>query len=499
MDETVRQLLSPFPLLRRLAHAASWATIGTLVGGGLSFLAMIAVARILGREAFGKLGILQSTVLMFQCFAGTSLGLTAAKHVAEYRASSPERAGHIIAISDLIAVIVGGIAASLIYTCAPWLAMHALAHPDIAPLLRIASVTIALSSLTGAMTGTLSGMEEFPSIALANLIGGLAVFPLILAGVHWWGITGVVTALAAQAAISCLLICWIARRKAKEHGIVISLRGAREWDVLWRFSLPVLLNSFIMTPVEWSCNSFLVRNRGYAEMGLYSAALQWRNLLMFLPIMLTQAALPVFSSVKGKHGESSAEFKRLIVLGQNAVVIVGLPLAVLCMFLSSVTLSLYGKGFAGGDWVFAGVIFMVMTTIAEVGLTPAIDSWGKMWIVMWLNVAWGIVFFLLARLTIPLWGASALGLSEALAYSLLTTAYLYFYREFIPAGVTGRVFASMGTAVIILLVYMLLPVKAHAWTALPISVLTLLFVIRYVSDGELVKSSLKNFWPGMEL
>ena len=53
--------------------------------------------------------MIQSTVGMFGVFAGFGLGLTATKHVAEFRQSDPERDGLIIGLSALIAIGTGGL------------------------------------------------------------------------------------------------------------------------------------------------------------------------------------------------------------------------------------------------------------------------------------------------------------------------------------------------------------------------------------------------------
>jgi len=50
--------------------------------GDLALLGWIVVARILGKEEFGQLAIVQSTVGMLGVIAGLGLGLTATKHVA---------------------------------------------------------------------------------------------------------------------------------------------------------------------------------------------------------------------------------------------------------------------------------------------------------------------------------------------------------------------------------------------------------------------------------
>jgi O-antigen/teichoic acid export membrane protein len=85
----------------RFAKGVFWSVAGTVVSRGLMLAATILVARMLRKTAYGELGMIQSTVGMLGTFAGFGLGLTATKHVAEYRRTDPERAGRIIGLSGL--------------------------------------------------------------------------------------------------------------------------------------------------------------------------------------------------------------------------------------------------------------------------------------------------------------------------------------------------------------------------------------------------------------
>ena len=64
-------------------------------------IASMVVARILGKNEFGELGMIQSTVGMLGVFAGFGLGLTATKHVAELKHSNPERTGRILSLCSV--------------------------------------------------------------------------------------------------------------------------------------------------------------------------------------------------------------------------------------------------------------------------------------------------------------------------------------------------------------------------------------------------------------
>lgn len=117
------------PLGYRLARGTFWSMAGAVISRGLILCATIVVVRILGKTVFGELGMIRSTVGMFGVFAGFGLGLTATKHVAEFRQSDPERAGRIIGLSGFSALGTGGVMALALFFFAPWLAEHTINAP----------------------------------------------------------------------------------------------------------------------------------------------------------------------------------------------------------------------------------------------------------------------------------------------------------------------------------------------------------------------------------
>ena len=134
----------------RLAKGTLWSLAGAIVSRGLMLAAMVCVARILGTSVYGELGMIQATVGMFGIFAGFGLGLTATKHVAEFRDRDPLRAGRILGLSGLTAMLAGGLTALLLYALAPWLASRTINAPHLAGLLRVGTVLLFVSALNGA-------------------------------------------------------------------------------------------------------------------------------------------------------------------------------------------------------------------------------------------------------------------------------------------------------------------------------------------------------------
>jgi O-antigen/teichoic acid export membrane protein len=92
------------PIGYRLASGVFWSTAGAVISRGLMLAAWVLVARMLGKTGYGELGMIQSTVGMFGVFAGFGLGLTATKHVAEFRRSNPDKVCWIMMACSLLRI-----------------------------------------------------------------------------------------------------------------------------------------------------------------------------------------------------------------------------------------------------------------------------------------------------------------------------------------------------------------------------------------------------------
>jgi O-antigen/teichoic acid export membrane protein len=283
----------------RLAKGVFWSIAGAVISRGLILIASVLVARMLGKTVFGELGMIRSTVAMFGVFAGFGLGLTATKHVAEFRQSDPDKAGRIIALSNLFAIVSGGLMALGLFIFAPWLAEHTINAPHLAGVLRIGALMLFINALNGAQIGAMAGFEAFKAIARVNLFVGLISFPILVCGAYFGGLIGAVWALSINFGVNWLLNHLALNKEARRYRVPFTFRNCRrEISVLWKFSLPAALCGSMVGPVNWACSALLVNQpAGYSEMGIFTAANQWRMAILFIPSLVVQVALPLFSSL----------------------------------------------------------------------------------------------------------------------------------------------------------------------------------------------------------
>src|SRR3984893_6857104 len=103
----IRERAKTGSLGHRLARSTFWTLTGSVAGRLVSIPAGVLLARLLGRHDYGELGMIYSSIELFGIFGGFGLGITATKHVAEFKRRDPERAGRILALSNVTAYITG--------------------------------------------------------------------------------------------------------------------------------------------------------------------------------------------------------------------------------------------------------------------------------------------------------------------------------------------------------------------------------------------------------
>ncbi len=436
---------------RRLARGSFWSLAGAAVSRVLGLAASVVVARVLGQEDFGRLGMIQSTVGLFGAFAGFGMGMTATRHIAEYRRAEPERAGRMLALCQAVAWASSALMAAGLAAAAPWLAARALGAPELGGLVRLGSLLLLLGGVTGAQAGALAGFEAFRAIARVNLFAGLATFPLMIGGVLAWGLSGAVWALVAAAGINW----WLGRRElraaAAEAGVPAAALAdaAGEWPVVLKFGIPAVLAGAVLGPATWGAGAMLVNSPGgFAGVGVFNAVLRIKQLPEMILGMLMGPLLPILSETYGARDERAYNRTTAFAFGLSLLVIG--PAALVQAAAPALTVLPYGAAYAGHapvvEWLMLhGILVALYSPMGSI-----LASMGRMWFGFAYNLAWAVAYLGLAAGLVPRYGAA--GLAAAYALAQLTTSLpclAYIYRRE-RAFIHGLPLASVTAAALLL-------------------------------------------------
>ena len=414
-----------------------WSLLGMGLYQALVLAGSMIAARLLGAEAFGQLGMIQSTSGLLGILAGIGLGLTTTKYVAEFRDADPVRAGSMVAFGSAVAAASSLIAAAALFAAAPILAATVLHAPGLEVDLRISSGLVLFNGIAGVQTGTLAGLERFRAVAILNAARGFASVGLLGAGALAWGLHGAVWGLVAGAAVACVIGREAVRRGCAARRIPVKLgSGAACRRVLWDFSIPAFVSTAIASPVVWLGNVILLSHPGgYLEVGQFVIANNWRMAISFLPTVMCQ---PLVSLMCNAYGNRSLEpFRRLLWSSLIAAFVLSGGAALAVAAASRQIVRCYGPEYSRAVPVMllmAGVA-VLSSTAAVVG--QAIAAVGKMWWGAGLNVAWGGVLLVSAWLLVPGSGARGLALAFVISYSwhALSSAMICFR---VLSGLSGK-------------------------------------------------------------
>jgi len=417
-------------IAERIAKGSFWLLIGSVFSRGISVIISIFIARLLGQTLFGQFGIIQSTILMFSTFAGFGLGITSTKYVAELRNSNPELAGNIISSTNMIASILGLFFTILILLLSPFIATNVINAPFLIDEIRIGSIILFFSVLNGAQTGALAGFEAFKDISKINIIVSLIYLPIQIVSTLLWGLEGAIIGLGANYFTQYIFNYKILRKIASAYNIEIKYfnKSLSNISYLWKFSLPAVLAGILVNPVMWYCNILLVRKvNGFNEMAIYNAAMQWQNVILFVPMAISQIALPLFSNVRKNKNNFIQVIKYNLILNFAVVSII----ATLFLIFSKLIMKVYGNEYADANLVLILMTFTAVLIAVNNVIGQVIASLGKMWLGFSLNFIWAISLIILATIFLDQ-DLGAIGLAKAvlLSYLLLTlliTLTTYYY------------------------------------------------------------------------
>jgi O-antigen/teichoic acid export membrane protein len=236
--------------------------------------------------------------------------------------------------------------------------------------------------MNGYQIGALAGLEGYKSISVYGALLGVAHLVVCGLGANFWGLHGALVGMAVSALLRWGVYSIVLYRETAKQGITIQRRkGLRERVILRRFMLPAALAGISSMPAIWLGNAFLVRQpNGFAEMAIYSAALNFRMIVLFFPSLFNSVSVSLINSHKGQ--KNNALYKSAYLLNLRLTAVVSVVGATLMWLLGEWALGIFGADFSG-EHVRVMILLMSVSVVFEaigVAVYQLIQSHEKMWV-----------------------------------------------------------------------------------------------------------------------
>lgn len=406
----------------RLSRGFSWGALGSIASRLTTLVAMIFVARILGPEPFGALGLIQSTLGVAGMVAGVGLGAAVTRFVAHHSRTDPARAGRMIGLVTVVSTATVLMTAGGLIALSGTISSVVFSEPDLRDGLILGALLMATQAFRGIQEGVFVALEQFRVLAALNILEGC----IALLGMVWlasvYGLVGALLGLTVSSLIVLLLGRILLFRKLKTRGIQVRyVLNRDDLSAVFNFSVPMFLANTLATPILWVAITYLARSEnGLFDLGIYQAAYQWHGPLIFLPMILMTVSIPILVQV----WESGARerFRKLVFSIFGVMLAISVPPAVIGALFSSWLMGLYGGDFDHG-WLTL-VLLLVAAPLHGISKVAfgVLSAMNRPWWVLGANALWGLVMLVLAIPLINKFGGLGLAVAFLLAHAALCLA-----------------------------------------------------------------------------
>jgi len=368
-----------------------WIFSGTACSKVLVLISTIIVAHILSQDEYGQLGIIRTTILLFVSLSSFGIGTTATKYIAQYKKTDVVQTLKMYLISNIFAISVAIIISFLIFIFAPLIATKSLNAPNLTNDIRVGSIILFFSLINGAQSATLAGFEDFKSLAKSNIISGASQIILLSIGAAFFKVTGAIIGFGLSYGISMFFnMCFISKHiKSLNSSLYNTFKILKlsDFKVIYQFSLPIAMTSWISLPAYWWVKTILVKQGGFQSMAIYDVADQWRSQVLFIPGVLAQVILPIFSravSLKDNNTLMSA-LKTNLKINISISFIVTLLLVILSPYI----LMMYGPEYKNTLPIILLAFAACFSSVSNI-CGAFVFSYNKTWEVLGYNGIWAI-------------------------------------------------------------------------------------------------------------
>ena len=356
------------------------------------------------------------------------LGYSATKYIAESRATGNH--SRIVAthrIATIITKIVSGFIAILLVIVAKDVAIW-IDAPHLSGALRLSAIAIVFNAINTTQAGELAGFSAYKALAKNNAIAGIVTFFTSIILTYYQGFNGAIIALILSLFVNVVLNNRSIKKCIGKYNQKEDIDSQYIKEII-RFSIPIALQESLYAITNWLGIFLLIKLAGYTELGLYSAAMQWMAVILFIPGALRNVALSHFSAANNDRQRTNAILRKILLVNFIATFV---PFVVI-FALSGWIETIYGASFEGLQPILnIGVFTAIVSSLSNV-LTQEFISQGKNWFLFFSRILRDVGTLITAYFVITKFSYGAISMTSTfLVFQILylvILSVLYTHRK----------------------------------------------------------------------
>ena len=356
-------------------HKSSYGEIlkwSTLIGGSTVLTLAVGIVRtkamavLLGPAGFGLMGVFTSIADLARTAAEMGINSSGVRQIAEAVGSGDhDRIARTVVVLRRVAIVLGLIGALMLVLFARSISSLTFGTDEHADAVALLSVAVFLRLVTDGQGALMQGMRRIGDMAKTGVLGALLGTMLSIPIVYALGRDGVVPALVAVAAASCLVSWFYIRRipVPAQLPILNSAEFRKEVSSLLGLGLAFMASGFLMMGAAYAVRLMLIRHEGLEAAGLYQAA--WTIGGMYVGFVLQAMGADFYPRLVAAS-KDNAQCNRLVnEQAQVSLLLGGCGVLATLTFAPWIVTLLYSSDFEAGTdvlrWVTLGMAMRVIT------------------------------------------------------------------------------------------------------------------------------------------
>lgn len=326
--------------MKSTANGLKWSAIERLATQAIQLIVMLYLARLLGPEAFGLVGMLAVFIAISQTFVDSGFSSALIRHT--------ERTEEDFSTTFYFNIAVGFLCYSILFVAAPYVATF-FDQIELISLLRVLGLTVIVNSFAIVQRAKLTIDMDFKTQAKASLI---SVFVSCGVGIYLANMNYGVWALVGQTVTSA--VCNVLLLNIYLRWLPTTGFSKNSFDYLFGFGSKLLAAGLLDTVFKNIYQIIIGKYFSVAQVGLFTQANQLASVpAMTLTGVIQRVTYPMLSNIQ--NDVEKFEEAYLLTLRMAAVVVFPLMVGLGITAIPFITITL------GEEWLASAELLTILT------------------------------------------------------------------------------------------------------------------------------------------
>jgi O-antigen/teichoic acid export membrane protein len=408
--------------LAAIIRGMSVALLGSVVGGGLGFVFLVTMARLVDQRDFGLLVLAVNLLTAAAAVTVAGADYATIRYVAAARTAGAKR-GAMIAPIRLVMTLNIFVAVTVAAFAAP-ISQTLFGQPDFTRILRAAAVALPLTVLAQMFSACLGGLEHARGELVRKVVEQAGRIVLgVLALSLGFGVLGATLGMAVAAAATAVAVGYVLWRSLPRGGTTESISGR----VVIGFAWPQAIGNVATQLWIVIAIAILSRSTDARTVALFGAAFAIAQLPLLVYNAFTYRFSPAIARLSDRGENESLD--QLLKSVTRWVAIFALPLFAVAIALPGPLLQIYGSKYRAAALALSIMAIATLLNALTGPVERALIMTGRVKLEMMTNVVATVVVVGVAVVLMPRYGLLGAALSVLLYTIVRNVAKSYLvYR-----------------------------------------------------------------------